>query len=114
MIVLVCGGRHYGNMNEVNAALNMLNAETPVTMVVHGDAPGADKLGREWAARNRVHYASVPALWNSYGKKAGYLRNAAMLRLRPDMVVAFPGGRGTEDMKRQARAEGVTVWEPYP
>lgn len=28
-----------------------------------------------------------------------------------DLVVAFPGGRGTADMVRQARARGVPVRE---
>jgi hypothetical protein len=29
----------------------------------------------------------------------------------PDMVVAFPGGRGTADMKMRARLAGVEVIE---
>jgi hypothetical protein len=33
-----------------------------------------------------------------------------MLELGPDGVVAFSGGRGTDDMCRQAEAAGVTVW----
>ena len=30
---------------------------------------------------------------------------------KPDMVVAFPGGRGTEDMMRRARNAGIRVIE---
>jgi hypothetical protein len=30
---------------------------------------------------------------------------------RPDLVVAFPGGRGTADMVRRARAAGISVIE---
>jgi ABC-type branched-subunit amino acid transport system substrate-binding protein len=30
---------------------------------------------------------------------------------KPDAVVAFPGGRGTADMVRQARAAGIEVRE---
>jgi predicted Rossmann-fold nucleotide-binding protein len=36
-----------------------------------------------------------------------------MLDMKPDGVVAFPGGDGTADMVRRARAAGVKVWEPY-
>jgi len=31
---------------------------------------------------------------------------------KPDGVVAFPGGRGTEDMVRRAAAAGLKVWFP--
>jgi len=31
---------------------------------------------------------------------------------RPDIVLAFPGGTGTADMMRRARAAGVRVVEP--
>jgi hypothetical protein len=30
---------------------------------------------------------------------------------KPDLVVAFPGGRGTANMVKQARAAGVAVME---
>jgi UDP-N-acetylmuramoylalanine-D-glutamate ligase len=32
-------------------------------------------------------------------------------REKPDLVVAFPGGRGTADMVAKARAAGVEVLE---
>jgi predicted Rossmann-fold nucleotide-binding protein len=35
-----------------------------------------------------------------------------MLLLRPDVVIAFPGGAGTADMVRAATAAGVKVWQP--
>jgi hypothetical protein len=31
----------------------------------------------------------------------------------PDVVVAFPGGRGTGDMVQRAKAHGVKVIEVY-
>jgi len=44
------------------------------------------------------------------GKKAGPLRNQRMIdEGRPDLVVAFPGGKGTADMVRRAEAAGVKV-----
>ena len=36
----------------------------------------------------------------------------AGLTFNPVGVVAFPGGTGTADMVRQAKAKGVNVWEP--
>lgn len=44
------------------------------------------------------------------GKAAGPIRNQRMLdEGKPDLVVAFPGGRGTADMVRRAKAAGVPV-----
>jgi len=37
-----------------------------------------------------------------------------MLEWGPDLVIAFPGGRGTADMVRQARIAGVKVIEIKP
>lgn len=41
---------------------------------------------------------------------AGPIRNQHMLDIgKPDVVLAFPGGRGTEDMIRRAEKAGVPV-----
>jgi len=39
-----------------------------------------------------------------------YIRNQQMLdESRPDLIVAFPGGRGTKDMVDRATKAGVKV-----
>ncbi|MEM9912925.1 MAG: hypothetical protein AAF922_19365 [Pseudomonadota bacterium] len=44
------------------------------------------------------------------GRAAGPIRNKEMLDEGcPDLVVAFPGGRGTANMVKQAQAAGVEV-----
>lgn len=41
---------------------------------------------------------------------AGHIRNTQMLvECKPDLVVAFEGGKGTANMVRQAEAAGVRV-----
>jgi hypothetical protein len=53
-----------------------------------------------------------PAQWDRYGEAAGPIRNAWMLEFgKPDLVVAFPGGRGTADMISKARKAGIEVCE---
>ena len=113
MKVLVCGGRYYADAATLHRALDGLKAHG-VDMVIHGGAKGADWLAGQWAARNGIHQAVVPALWHVHGKAAGMIRNRAMLTLQPDMVVAFPGGAGTAGMVNEARRAGVVVWEPMP
>lgn len=111
MIALVCGGRDYDAALAMHAFLDAFHAETPISLLVQGDARGADRMAATWAASRGVHYAAVPALWNRYGNAAGPRRNAAMLLLRPEVVIAFPGGSGTADMVKQAKAAGVPVLE---
>lgn len=111
VVVIVCGGRNYANRGRVFSKLSQIHAKRQIAVVIEGGAPGADTLAWEWAAENGVHCAKVPAQWDRLGKGAGPARNAAMLLLKPDGVIAFPGGRGTDGMKAMAREIGVPVME---
>lgn len=112
-VVLVTGGRDYDDRKRVAAELSSLAPG----LVLHGGALGADHLASEWAERNGVHAASVPALWKAHGKAAGPKRNAVlveMCRRLGGSVLAFPGGNGTADCVRRAKAAGLTVREVTP
>lgn len=51
-----------------------------------------------------------PAPWDFHKNSAGPIRNAWMLRFgQPDLVLAMPGGTGTADMVKKARAAHVEV-----
>lgn len=56
-----------------------------------------------------VPYAIVPANWDVFDRRAGPVRNSWMLDLKPDLVIAFPGGRGTQNMVEQAKKRGIKV-----
>lgn len=111
MRVLVCGGRHYDDMRSVYRELDSLRREHGPLTVIQGGATGADKLAREWTylQKDKVTLINVPADWNKHGRAAGPIRNAEMLDENPDLVLAFPGGTGTADMVRRAKARGVPV-----
>lgn len=108
---LVCGGRDYTNKAHVCSVLSAIHAKRGISILIHGAAPGADTLAGEWAMERGIHAASVPALWDRYGPAAGPKRNEAMLLLKPDGLVAFPGGRGTDGMVRLAKNAGITVMD---
>jgi hypothetical protein len=112
MIWLVTGGRDYANAKRVDSVLRFWLCSGDI--LVHGDADGADSLCRDWCVAHGVHHAAVPALWGFWRamgnvRVAGYKRNRAMLLLRPDACISFPGGRGTADMARAAIAAGIPV-----
>lgn len=111
MRVLVCGGRRYSDKSRLFAALDALPVKP--TVIIHGGACGADTLAGTWARCRGIYEVRVPADW-SLGKVAGHLRNQKMLdEQAPDYCVAFPGGRGTDDMVKRCKRAGLPVWAPY-
>lgn len=71
---------------------------------------GADALAHHCAAEKGFEVHMYRADWKLLGRKAGPMRNQAMLdHGKPDLVLAFPGSRGTADMVRRATAAGVPV-----
>ncbi len=107
MIVLVCGSRTFSDQALVNRILD----EVHPSVVVHGDASGADRLAKRWALANAVPQRAYPAEWSKYGRRAGPLRNQRMIDSEPllGLGVAFPGGVGTADMVRRLEAAGIPV-----
>ena len=110
MKVLVCGGRNYTDTERVEHVLNSLHAEKRITNIITGAAQGADALAQAWAISNRIAVARYPANWKEHGRSAGPRRNKIMLETeRPQIVVAFPGGKGTKDMIAKADAARISV-----
>lgn len=115
MRVLVCGGRNYYNKLSVKRTLDELHAKQPITCIIQGAATGADFLAKHWAVAYGgpgMKVEEYKADWAGQGRSAGPKRNVMMLNAsRPDLVVAFPGGKGTAHMVRKAKAAGLTVIE---
>jgi predicted Rossmann-fold nucleotide-binding protein len=113
MRVLVCGGRDFADQVAMHRVLDKMHAEFGFTVVIHGAARGADKMAGAWAKARGIPVEPYPANWNKHGNAAGPVRNALMLAQgKPDLVVAFPGGVGTSDMKMRAKYAEVRVIEP--
>lgn len=112
MKVLVCGGRNFDDQKFVNLTLTRMDKETPIGEIIEGGASGADACARRWAKFYAVKCTTVKADWDSYGKKAGPIRNKLMADLKPDVVVAFKGGSGTANMIEVARSKRIKVVEP--
>lgn len=110
MKVLVCGGRDFNNWPLLRKTLNDIHLAVSITVIINGVASGADSGSTLWARTWKIPQAHYHAQWKKYGKPAGRLRNIEMLaESQPDLVVAFPGGRGTAHMVEIAQAAGVRV-----
>lgn len=104
MKVLVAGGRDFSDSNFMFRFLGEFHTKTPISLIIEGGARGADRLARKWAEQNKIPVVTFPADWPAYGAGAGPRRNLQMFREgQPDVVVAFPGERGTRNMIQQAK-----------
>lgn len=127
--ILICGGRNYGEylngvpvdylmrkrvrverkffLDTVEAYYKVFDKDV---FIIEGGARGADRLAKSWRMKRGIPGKTFPADWKKYGKSAGYKRNREMLiRGRPDIVIAFPGGTGTNMMCDIAYEDGVEV-----
>ena len=107
--ILICGDR---NWKDVETIENFICSLPPDTVIIHGNARGADKIAERKAKEHGLTVKGYSADWDRYGKAAGPIRNKRMLlEGRPDRVVAFHNdlskSRGTADMLRQAEKRGV-------
>jgi len=109
MRVLVTGGRDFGDRKLLFDVLDRLHATHGFKVLIHGDASGADRLSGEWATARGITVEAHPADWKKHGRAAGPIRNQKMLEEKPELVVAFPGGKGTADMVRKARQAELEV-----
>lgn len=115
--VLVTGGRDFSDRTAVRLKLD----EYPEgTLVIHGDAKGADKLAGEEAADLAMGVVKVP-YFGHLGRRGGPVRNATMMALLLGLrelgwethVEAFHDNiaesKGTAGMVRLARKNGYEV-----
>lgn len=115
MRVVVTGGRDFADMDLVNRVLLVLAQWDPdgIEALAHGGASGADALADAFCKRCGVPVDVFPADWDAHGKAAGPLRNQRMLdTFKPELVVAFAGGKGTMNCVKEARKRKIPVIHP--
>lgn len=114
MRVLVCGDRNFRSPAQVFRELEWMHQCYKFTALMQGGAPGVDTMARDWAATHpEIERYVCKADWETHGRAAGPIRNAKMLEWKPDLVVAFPGGKGTANMVKLAKAAGIKVAHPH-
>lgn len=119
--LLVTGSRDFTDYEtvciEIGHVLAQLMATTestyPGIVVVHGGARGADQLAQRAAGAFGMKTECHPADWKTNGKRAGFIRNAAMVALGADLALAFyqqgAGNRGTDHCAKLAEKAGIPV-----
>lgn len=107
--VLVTGSRDWTDHMAVADAI----AAARATVVIEGGARGADRCAYNAALYLHIRHVRIDADWALHGRRAGPIRNAAMLDLNPGLVLAFHDeprlGLGTRDCVRGALERGIRV-----
>jgi predicted RecB family endonuclease len=106
--VLFCGDRDWKD----RAVIYRWMRRVRPTVVIEGEARGADRIAREVADNLGIEVERYPALWKTQGRAAGPIRNRRMLvEGKPDLVLAFhdslADSKGTKNMVTAAQKAGV-------
>jgi ribA/ribD-fused uncharacterized protein len=110
MKLLVSGGRKFNDVDYVVSKLSSLHETCPITLLIDGLAKGVDTIAGTWADCMGIERLTFAADWDTHKKRAGILRNIQMLEEgRPDLLMAFPGGRGTSHMVHATNKAGVDL-----
>jgi hypothetical protein len=113
MRVIVAGAVAWADRSSIHRELAGLG---PGAEVIHGDSPGADKLGGEVAAElgHRVRaMAKNPQDRARYGRDAWKGLNERMVQERPERVLIFhpdiEGSRGSKHLRDLCWDVGINV-----
>jgi hypothetical protein len=101
--VIVAGTRTFSDYALLCERLDFYLQHYTDIEIVSGGAKGADTLGERYARERGCLVKQFPADWQTYGKKAGPVRNAQMAAYADACIVFWDGkSKGTQDMITQA------------
>lgn len=101
MYLIIAGTRTFTDYNflEKKLLFFLQNKNLEEITIISGNARGVDRLGEQFALKHGCKLISMPANWESEGKKAGYLRNEQMAKLATACIVFWDGkSKGTKHM----------------
>ena len=110
--VLICGDRNWTETVMIRRIIDRMRFGD---VLIEGEARGADRISRDLARATGIEIDPYPADWKRYGRAAGPIRNAQMLKEgRPDIVVAFHAdlerSKGTKHMVSVAVSADIECW----
>lgn len=110
MRTIVAGSRGVVDYDVVQEAIE--SAGWRPSVVLSGTANGVDRLGERWAKEHDVPVERYATDWETYGKRAGYIRNTLMATKAEALIAVWDGvSRGTMHMIQIAKNAGLRVAE---
>ena len=108
-LIAVAGGKDVGNPDRLLAVLEQAREKYRDMVLVHGAAPGYEKIAASWADTHGIQQIVCRPNWKAHGRAAPFRRNDELLNLLPKGVIAFPGTGVTENLVDKARQLGIPV-----
>ena len=112
MKVIIAGGRDFSDYELLKKKCDSIlsNKKLSDITIVSGCARGADDMGETYALEKGYMIELFCAEWETYGKKAGMIRNTQMAEVA-DALIAFWDGKshGTKHMIEIATKKGLLV-----
>lgn len=109
MKTIIAGSRSITDYEIVKKAIE--TSGFTISTVVSGTANGVDKLGEQYAKEKHIKIKKFPADWNTYGKRAGYLRNVQMAEYADACIIVWDGeSKGSLHMYNIAMEKGLKVF----
>lgn len=116
--IIIIGGRDYDNYEYLNKKLSDFIKSRPNRRftIVGGAVRGVEQLCEKFAREKSILFKKFPVDWNTFGKRAKYIRNIKMLDFinQSDCegyVIAFWDGssKGTKHMIKSAKKANIPV-----
>ncbi|KKN86896.1 hypothetical protein LCGC14_0264590 [marine sediment metagenome] len=109
MRILICGDRNWTDREAIWEYLDSIPAGS---VIIEGDARGADRIAGDIAAEMGFEVEVYPAQWDRYGRAAGPIRNTQMLDEGKPVIVVYchddlDNSKGTKNMVTQATKLGL-------
>lgn len=114
MILAIVGSRNLTDIKFFYEKMSYFAYDRQIEKIVTGDAKGADAMAQRWAKSNGIPCEVFKADWYTYGRKAGPLRNAEIMK-EATHCVAFRQvdkegkslSKGTDDSISKAQKKGI-------
>lgn len=111
MRLIIAGSRHLQITPDTIGFLVDQFALQP-TVVLSGEAQGADRAGANWAMLTGVKLERYPADWHRFGKSAGHRRNRLMASFADALLLVWDGkSSGSKSMKEYAEQHQLKIFE---
>lgn len=112
MKVIIAGSRKGTSYTDTKLAIQLAKGDGIVpTEIISGLANGPDTFGVQYGMENDIPVREFPADWDTYGKSAGFIRNAEMAESAEALIAIWDGrSRGTRDMIRTMRKANKPVY----
>lgn len=106
-VVIFSGGRTWSDYQLIWDRLDLIRARVPTMLLATtGQDAGSDAIAAAWAARSGVKLVAF-GLDRRLGKRAGFVRNEQLLKLRPVEALVCEGSGLQSHLARAVRTAGV-------